>query len=96
MPSKRRRSEEAGDLLSFLGVGEEKPVAREEAGERAVLSYIRGRGGRVRRSELYAWAKRRGITPAVLYKSLMKLMEEGVLRREFDESSEEVVYTLSS
>jgi len=94
MPSRRRAGE--GDLLSFLGVGEEKAVIKKEVGEEAVLSYIRSRGGRVRKSELYTWAKRRGITPASLYASITKLVSEGVLRREFDESSEEVVYVISA
>lgn len=92
MPSKRRRQKEGGDLLSFLGVEE----ARGALGEDALLSYIRRRGGRVRKSELYAWAKKSGVTPAALYRSLTKLMEEGALRRQFDDSSEEVVYVLPS
>jgi len=70
-------------LLSFV----EAPSAKE----REILEFISGRG-RVSKSELWSWVKRRGLSPASFYRALTKLLREGAVKRVFDEDLEEYVF----
>lgn len=105
MPSKpaRRGEEKSIDLLSFLGGGSEtkKGVSAEVAGSpdelgHAVTSFLRSKGGKAAKSELYEWAKKKGIPPAALYNTIAKMLRSGALRRSFDENFQEIVFTLTS
>lgn len=94
------------DLLSFLsttpGRGEEASHTQkaEEAQlinadrEADVRHFLRSKGGRATKTELYNWAKRKGITPAALYSVISRMVSEGKVAKRFDESSQELVYEL--
>lgn len=106
MPSKRsRRAERQGggssDLLSFFSV--ERDVSALTTAqttvvdsEEAVLSFIKGKGGKVTKSELYEWAKKRELTPAALYRALSKMVKDGIITKKFDENSQELSYVIKS
>lgn len=63
--------------------------------EQAITSFLRSRGGKVAKSELYRWAKNRGIAPAALYAAISNMLKSGTLRRVFDESAQEVAFVLA-
>jgi DNA-binding MarR family transcriptional regulator len=105
VPSKsaKKTEEKSADLLSFLGgeVEARREAKVEVAGgsgelERAVISFLRSKGGKAAKSELYEWAKRRGVPPAALYNALTKMLQSGAIRRSFDESLQEIVFALTS
>lgn len=102
MPQRRRK--EAGDqppvtadLTSFftqpVGKEVEQPHLREDV-EALVLALLKSRG-LLTRSELYEWAKKRGIKPVELYRSLSSLLSKGLLGRRFDAEREEYVFYLA-
>jgi len=101
--SPKKGEEKSGvDLLSFLGVeAEAKREAKAEVAgspdelERAVISFLRSRGGKAAKSQLYEWAKKRGTPSAALYNAIAKMLQSGTLRRSFDEDLQEVVFSLS-
>jgi len=80
---KKRRTRELG------GVEAAAAAAGEVKGE--ILEFISGRG-RVSKSELWSWVKRRGLSPASFYRALTKLLREGAVKRVFDEDLEEYVF----
>ncbi len=59
--------------------------------EREVLSYIETRG-KIKKSELYSWAKLKGLKLSDVYKALHKLIASGLIERRLDGSSGELVY----
>ncbi len=84
------------NLLDFLEVENTQVENRSNlVGEGDIISYIEKKGGKVAKSELYEWTKDKGLTPAALYKVLARLVGEKVLRKEFDEEAEELVYVLA-
>jgi len=80
---KERRAGELG------GVEAAAAAAGEVEGE--ILEFISGRG-RVSKSELWSWVKRRGLSPASFYRALTKLLREGAVKRVFDEDLEEYMF----
>jgi len=80
---KERRAGELG------GVEAAAAAAGEVEGE--ILEFISGRG-RVSKSELWSWVKRRGLSPASFYRALTKLLREGAVKRVFDGDLEEYVF----
>ena len=95
---KRRKKSEGVDILSFLSPSRERAPRSELTGscKARIVAFISKQGGVVRKSELYSWALRDGLTPAQLYKALSELLRDKHVTRAFDEASEEVVYTLVS
>lgn len=105
MPSKtvKKGEEKRVDLLSFLS--EEKPKTGGETKseaprspnelEHAVISFLKSKGGRAAKSELYQWAKSRGVAPAALYTTIVNMLRSGALRRSFDENAQEIVFILA-
>jgi predicted aconitase with swiveling domain len=105
VPSKavKKGEEKSVDLLSFLS--EEKPKTsgetKDEAPrspnelEHAVVSFLKSRGGKAAKSELYQWAKNRGVAPAALYTTITNMLRSGALRRNFDETAQEIVFALA-
>ncbi len=105
MPSKtvKKGEEKRVDLLSFLS--EEKPETGGETKgeaprspnelEHTVISFLKSKGGKAAKSELYQWAKNKGVPPATLYTAIANMLRSGVLRRSFDESAQEIVFTLA-
>lgn len=94
------------DLLSFLSAtheGEEETSQARKAEEAQLTSadreadvrnFLRSKGGRATKTELYDWAKRKGISPAALYSMISRMVGEGKVVKRFDESSQELVYEL--
>lgn len=83
------------NLLAFLEVENARvESALHSVEEGDVVSFVEKKGGKVTKSELYEWAKGKGLTPVALYKVLARLVGEKVLRKEFDEEAEELVYVL--
>jgi len=81
-------------LTSFKGGERDKKAERREVEvgvEEEVRSFITSRG-RVPKSDLYAYAKRRGIKPVDLYKALKTLEDKGVIRKAFDGELKELIY----
>jgi len=105
VPSKtvKKGEEKSVDLLSFLS--EEKPKTGGETKgeapgnpnelEHAVISFLKSKGGKAAKSELYQWAKNRGVAPAALYTTVANMMRSGTLRRSFDENAQEIVFALA-
>ena len=91
MVRKRREAGGEGSLLDFLGAGEVRQTLSQED---SLLSFIKSKGGKVRKSELYNWAKGKGLPPAELYRSLSKLISEGKVVKRFDDESKELVYAV--
>jgi len=103
----KRAQKEGVDLLSFFeapparprqeGAGQAKaevqlPSASAIEGE--LIRLLRSKGGRVTKTELYSWAKKRGIPPASLYRAVTSLLQGGRIAKRFDEKSEDLVYEL--
>ncbi|MEM1508800.1 MAG: hypothetical protein QW291_06060 [Thermofilaceae archaeon] len=92
-----KESQHNENLLAFLKVEnmhvESKSYPVEEE---LIVSFVEEKGGKVTKSELYEWAKVRGLTPATLYRIIARLIGEKVLRKEFDEDVKELVYILIS
>lgn len=63
--------------------------------EADVRHFLKSKGGKATKTELYAWAKKRGIPPAALYSAISRLSSEGKIVKRFDEGSGELVYELS-
>ncbi len=106
---RREQAAQSGgvDLLSFFegGSAAERAKPAEAAAREAVprsapslegelVSFIRSRGGRVTKTELYGWAKRRNIPPAHLYNTIVKMISENKLKRLFDSEHDELAYEL--
>ncbi len=105
---KKKKGESEGrplDLTAFLG--EETPTAERKAervgeeikaplltDETASLIYekISSTPGGLGKSELYRWAKKKGIKPADLYRAIIRLVSQGKIKRVFDPEKEEYVY----
>ncbi len=85
----KEEREEKERRAGELGGVEAAAVAGEVEGE--ILEFISGRG-RVSKSELWSWVKRRGLSPASFYRALTKLLREGAVKRVFDEDLEEYVF----
>ena len=79
---KERRAGELGGVEATAAAGEV---------EGKILEFISGRG-RVSKSELWSWVKRRGLSPASFYRALTKLLREGAVKRVFDGDLEEYVF----
>lgn len=100
MVSKKGRDSTKGDqhkedLLAFLKVENTRVESRSRpVEEEFLISFVEEKGGKVTKSELYEWAKVRGLTPATLYKVVARLVEEKVLYKEFDDEVKELVYVL--
>ncbi len=105
MSKKRReRGEKDIDITSFFQPRpkeeeKEKRVAKDKIGEKEleevieeIYKYISISTGGVTKSRLYQWAKSRGISQAMLYNSLQKLISSGRVKRVFDDSREEYAY----
>lgn len=83
---KRERKENVGEPG---GVEAAAAATGEVEGE--ILEFISGRG-RVSKSELWSWVKKRGLSPASFYRALTKLLREGAVKRVFDEDLEEHMF----
>lgn len=111
MPRRRKKEGESGravDITSFFSqpskTGKEKPPA-ESGGikaplllsevEKAVYERVKAAPGGIGKSELYHWAKKKGIKPADLYKAIVNLVAQGKIRRVFDPEREEYVYVVA-
>lgn len=64
--------------------------------EAAIRRFLKEKGGRATKTELYEWAKRKNIPPAHLYSTITRMIAEGRLTRRFDDGFKELVYELSS
>lgn len=105
MPSKaaKKGEEKSVDLLSFFSeekLEERGKVRAETSGnlselELAVVSFLKSKGGKATKSELYQWAKKRGVAPAALYATITKMLQSGTIRRSFDESAQEIAFALA-
>jgi len=90
-----KKPEEAGETPVER---EEKPQLREVVTrdvKSEVLEYISSKG-MVPKSDMWAWAKSRGIKPAELYRALRDLEKEGLIRRVFDPEREELAYNVKA
>ena len=61
-----------------------------------IYNYISGFPGGVGKSELYKWAKSKGVKPADLYRAILQLVSQGKIKRVFDPEKEEYVYVATS
>ena len=89
----REKKEERGEKERRAGElgGVEAAAAAAGEVEGEILEFISGRG-RVSKSELWSWVKRRGLSPASFYRALTKLLREGAVKRVFDEDLEEYMF----
>ncbi|MEM1690981.1 MAG: hypothetical protein QXG48_04715 [Thermofilaceae archaeon] len=71
-------------------------VKTSEDLEAALRGFLKERGGRATKTELYEWAKRKNIPPAPLYSTISRMIAEGRMIKRFDDGSRELVYELSS
>ena len=103
---RKRREESKVDITSFLFESQEEIVKGDKESEAKaivnvlvvdndietqLINFIRSQG-KVEKSKVYRWSKEKEITPASLYKALVSLERKGLIRKEFDESVEELVY----
>lgn len=86
---KEERGEKERRAGELSGVEAATAAAGEVEGE--ILEFISGRG-RVSKSELWSWVKRRGLSPASFYRALTNLLREGAVKRVFDGDLEEYVF----
>lgn len=104
--SKATESKGGVDLLSFLSTASDEKQETERARkaeetqsigedrEADIRHFLRSKGGRATKTELYNWAKMKSVPPAVLYNVISKMVREGKVVRRFDENSQELVYEL--
>lgn len=62
--------------------------------EDEIRLFLKNKSGKVKKSELYSWAKEKDLPPATLYMLINRMINEGKLRKSFDESSNELTYEL--
>jgi len=102
----------AVDITAFLGGpqppqektrdrGGETPTqveAPRPAGDVVDLVYrrIKESPGGIGKSELYRWAKAKGVKPADLYRAILQLVSQGRIKRRFDPEKEEYVYVAAA
>lgn len=110
MPKERKKAEGSGvDLLTFFESAPTAGVHRKEASpaEQAPLPQmssltmedelkhlLESKGGKVTKTEIYSWAKRKNVPPAALYSAILRMLNEGKLSRRFDDSCKDLVYEL--
>ena len=63
--------------------------------ESEIRSFLNGKGGKATKSELYSWAKKKSVPPATVYLLINRMINEGRLRKRFDELSNELTYELA-
>jgi len=103
----KRAQKEGVDLLSFFeappagpkqeGTGQAKAEVQPPSAsaiESELMCLLKSKGGRVTKTELYSWAKKRGIPPASLYRAVTNLLQGSKIAKRFDEKSEDLVYEL--
>lgn len=72
-----------------------KPVAKKMLTtelEELLLNYIKSHPSGVTKSQLYMWAKKRGIKPIDFYKALTHLIANNAVKRFFDPEREEYAF----
>ncbi|MCS7104461.1 MAG: MarR family transcriptional regulator [Thermofilaceae archaeon] len=60
-----------------------------------ILSFLKEKGGKVSKSELYEWSRRVGITPVTLHDTLLRMVQKGFLIKRFDDELKDLVYCLA-
>ncbi|OYT31418.1 MAG: hypothetical protein B6U94_03120 [Thermofilum sp. ex4484_79] len=91
----RKKNESSVDITAFFDISKkeikETVLEVDTELEKKILEFITS-SRIITRSKLYDWSKKNRIPPALLYKALQSLLRKKIIKREFSNEHQEIVF----
>ncbi|MCD6562961.1 MAG: hypothetical protein J7K23_03460 [Thermoproteales archaeon] len=97
MPKHKKKDEGTIDITSFFDIKEKDKESKEikitldKELEKTIYEKILS-SKKITKSKLYEWSKSTGISQVILYKILQSLLKKNMIKREFSEEDQELVF----